>query len=202
MWEKLLEYYVCCSFGEELLYKRHLQKQCQNNNKDAIEINEVYEQYVKCLNKIKEKIETLQYFGYENIATVCNYVINKPILDLKVCKVWGICVLTGVIGDSMIEIPSDNPTHQSFMLDQKFFIFLKCLWMIFKLDRIQLSRVHDYNRELKDSEEKMTLGAKIQHFLDTKEDDTKRLCGTLQHAYEYVIRVLEKTHQNIKGSSR
>ena len=138
-WELVMEHLTCSHIGDESYYRRHIQKQAALKNEHAIDIVDAMEEHKNLLFTIQQKINTLNGFGHETLKAICDVIVALDTFQLHSTQMWTICAMTGSMCSQCISL--DLKSGFTVTIDSKFEDFFKCLWIIFNIDKIQMSRI-------------------------------------------------------------
>lgn len=196
-WKQLLEHITCCSIGEESYFRRHIQKQALNNNKQALTLLQAQEAYQALLSEIQHSLQIFQSFGHDIIKSVCDVIIGLDDFNLKTAQLWTICSISGGMCYECIQLDLKTSPQMTVNIDSRYKELLECIWILFHVEKIQISRIMDFEKTLS-YDEKHTISDKISLFLQSKNNETKRLAQTLVLCVNYVKQSLDDSLEILK----
>lgn len=197
MWNELLQNMTCSHLGDENYYKRYLQKQCVVENKEAKKLMTAYNDYKELKAFILHSLELMKSFGLEVVKSVCESVIGMNSYDIQRMTLWSLCAISGAVCSECMCIQLKEPNGLTVTIDVQFDMFFRCLWLIFQAERIQVSRIQDFesntpplnSASLKDRIDKFNRGTKY---------DTTVLVRVLEKAESYVRESIETTLEQLQ----
>lgn len=130
-----------------MYYKRHIQKQAQNMNKEAQSLLDAYNAYQNLMSEIKHALHVMHSFGHEIIKAVCEAVIEMNDFELQSMKMWTVCSISGNLCAECLCIDLKTSPQFTVTVDMKYRQFLEALWILFHVEKLQTSRIIDFERE-------------------------------------------------------
>ena len=197
MWDELLQNMTCSHLGDENYYKRYLQKQCLADNTEAKKLVTAYDDYKNLKLFILHSLELMKSFGLEVVKSVCEAVIGMNSYEIQTMNLWSLCAISGSVCNECMCIHLKEPNGLTVTIDVKFDLFLRCLWMIFQAERIQVSRIQEFE-SITPPSSSASVKDRIEKFSQGTKNDTTTLVNVLERAETYVRESIDATLKRLQ----
>lgn len=190
--QKYLVILACKFVDDESSFIKHLQKQANANNLDAIDKLTVIKQMDALFQHLHKQISDFGILGYQRIAQVCTAITLQNELPFTVSRNWVVCSLSGINTNHscVLKIP-----EQTLYLDYHYLQFASKLWLVAHMSEMEYSRVNNF---LADSNASDSIKQIMKNYLATDTFQGNDTVNMYLDAFTTVFQVFEHTQTQIK----
>jgi hypothetical protein len=185
---------ICRTVGDANVYNAYLERQCAEQNADALQLRESLHQ-LTCLDNVINGL-VKEYLAMTNgkCQILLDILSCIDTFDMKTFHGFAVCAIDGVIVHKGLCMKDKN-TSMCFIIGMKFKHFLYTFWMVKHLQDICLKRIVCYVKTRKKND---TLQALIESFNAkcNQEDDVYAL--VFLWAYRVLLQSLQKTVHKLR----
>jgi len=178
---------ICRSIGDANVYNAYFEKQCCENNSEALALRASLDTLTQLDNVVNELVK--QYLGmtHGKCQMLLDILSGIDAFDMRVFNGFAVCAIDGVIVHTGLCM-HDKETNVSFVISLKFKYFLFTFWLVKHFHSICLKRIVAFVKTTKriDSLQSVieTFNAKYNHADDV-------YSGIFFWAYSVLVKTLQ-----------
>tara|TARA_B100001758_G_scaffold185543_1_gene162274 strand:- start:7990 stop:8646 length:657 start_codon:yes stop_codon:yes gene_type:complete len=194
--KKLIKRYLiilACKFvDDETSFIKHLQKQANANNTDAIEQLSVIKQFDTLLQHIQKTITEFGVLGYQRISKVCLAIHSQAQLPFSVSHHWNVCSLSGINTNNSCVLKGTEPVIH---IDHNYACFASMLWLVTHMPEMEYSRINHFLNHANTND---SIKQIMQKYLETDTFTTDTIIDMYYTAFKIVHTVFKNTMTQIE----
>lgn len=188
---------ICRTVGDSNSYDTFFEKQCSENNIEALHIKKEIEFFAKTDAIINKALAWCATHGHCKFVSIMHMLHKMHTLEVTSRYGFGVCALDGLIFQNGIEF-MDTTSNTSFCVNHKYEAFMYAFWTVANMHKICTDRISRLNTT-GSREASMSLNVEKMRELIPKTDRYK---DCFLWAYRMVrdclhmsIQQIEKTHK-------
>jgi hypothetical protein len=187
---------ICRTVGDSNAYDAFFEKQCSENNPEAVSIKKEIEFFAKTDAIINKALAWCATHGHCKFVSIMDILHKMHTLEATSRCGFGVCALDGLIFQHGLEF-TDITSNSSFNVNQKYEAFMYAFWTVANMHKICTDRISRLN-SVCSREASMSLNVEKTREMIPKDDRYKHC---FLWAYRMVrdclhlsIKQIEKTH--------
>ena len=181
---------------DENVYMKHIHRQAQLQNADAMKQVAVLKHFEELDSKVEVMIGDLETLGYERIVNVCRAIQSIPALPFPITQQWSICSLTGVNTNKSVILEFNG---QRMHLDEFYAPFASMLWLVSHIQDMEYNRMSEF---LARSDPNMSISETMQKYKDELNVCGEAIQNLYYTAFKTVLDVFERTNVEIQEKTK
>jgi len=138
---------ICRTVGDYNSYDTFFEKQCSDNNVEALRIKKEIEYFAKTDAIINKALAWCATHGHCKFVSIMHILHKMHTLEATVRCGFGVCVLDGMIFQKGIEF-TDATTNTSFCVNSKYEAFMYAFWTVANMHKICTDRISRFNTDI------------------------------------------------------
>lgn len=131
---------ICRTVGDCNAYDAFFEKQCNENNAEALCIKKEIELFARTDAMINKSIAWCATHGHGKFVTIMHMLHKMHTLEVTSRSGFGVCALDGVIFHTGLEF-SDAKSNTSFCVNEKYEAFMYAFWTVANMHKICTDRI-------------------------------------------------------------
>jgi len=135
---------ICRTVGDCNAYDVFFEKQCSEQNPEALRIRAEIEFFAKTDAMINKSLVWCAKHGQGKFASIMHMLHKMHALEVSCRCGFGVCALDGMIFQKGIEF-SDTKSNSSFCVNEKYEAFMYAFWSVANMHKICIDRISRFN---------------------------------------------------------
>lgn len=128
---------ACKTIGDCTQYTKHLQRRAAEGDAAAAAQTAALDFFAGLETQVLQAVEELRSLGQERVVRVWEAISREPTLPLARVQRWGLCALSGMPSNTMLQVKSDEG---AMLLALEFEAFATALWVVHNIAALEKSR--------------------------------------------------------------
>jgi hypothetical protein len=131
---------ICRTVGDSNSYDAFFEKQCSENNAEALRIKQEINFFARTDAVINKSLAWCATHGHGKFVTIMHMLHRMHTLEVMSRSGFGVCALDGVIFHTGLEF-SDVKSNTSFCVNEKYEAFMYAFWTVANMHKICTDRI-------------------------------------------------------------
>lgn len=180
---------ACKTIGDSTQYTKHLQRRGAEGDASALAQTAALSFFTDIETEVQQVLAELQALGQDRIIRVCATIGQEPSLPLMRVHAWGLCALSGMPSNTMLQIGSGEG---SLLLALEFEPFATAFWVMQHISMLEKSRAAAFANS---SAENATIAGIVTAYCEQAQDQD--VCDLYRWAFAMVLGTLAATKERL-----
>jgi hypothetical protein len=185
---------ACKTIGDSTQYTKHLQRRGAEGDASALAQTAALSFFADIETQVQQVLAELETLGQDRIIRVCAAICQEPALPLMRVHAWGLCALSGIPSNNMLQIGSGEG---ALLLALEFEAFATAFWVVQHISILEKSRAAAFANS---SAENATIADIVTAYCEQAQDQD--MCDLYRWAFGMVLGTLAATKERLNDYLR
>jgi len=185
---------ICRSIGDANVYNAYFEKQCAEQNAQALALRDSLDMLTKLDDVVNELVKQYLSMTHGKCQMLLDILSGIDTFDMRVFNGFAVCAIDGVIVHTGLCM-RDKQTNVSFVISLKFKYFLFTFWLVKHFHSICLKRIVAFVKTTKRSD---SLQSVIEAFNAKYNHDDDVYTNIFFWAYSVLVQTLQLSVKKLR----